>query len=165
MHIDEPKLELLQAQPARPQVKSQARVKYSKTMDAPHRPRRRAPNARPDKPTKSWRERVAIQAIICAGFLAVLLAFNIIDTAFTNNVTSWVEQNLAFDFLAGEDGVGAWTSRVVDIFRTEDAPAIDHADDAPHHSPLQNIPEGTLTPEDSWIDPNILDEIETDGLD
>jgi len=137
MQIDEAKFEEI-GPDVRPVVRSQARIRYSKKPnDVPKQP---------EKIEKTWRERIVIQAIICGCFLSVLLGFSIIDSAFTNNVTSWVEHNLSFDFLAEEDGVGAWASRVVDIFRPDDAAVI-------------NYVEGLQNPGDSWIDPYILDEI------
>jgi hypothetical protein len=99
---------------------------------------------------------MVLQAIICGGFLAALLIFSIVDTAFTNGVTSWVERNLSFDFFAYDDGVGSWTDRVLNIFETTETAPIDYADidNSPH-----SIPEGSLTPGDSWIDESILEEI------
>ncbi|MDR2167928.1 MAG: hypothetical protein LBE35_08795 [Clostridiales bacterium] len=149
MQMDESKMEILGAQ-ARPRVRTQARVRYNKS--APYR------RAKPtqQKSEKTWRERIVVQAIICGGFLAVLLAFNIVDSAFTNGVTNWVERNLAFDIFADEDGVGSWTDRVLSIFENDDAPTIEHAEG---HDPMQTIPEGSLAPGDSWIDESILDDL------
>jgi len=100
------------------------------------------------KPKSTWRERIVIQAIICACLLAVFLGFNVIDAPFTNSVAGWVENNLSFNFLADEDGVGSWANRVVDIFRSSDSPAV-------------NYVESLQSPQDSWIDPYILNEINT----
>lgn len=100
----------------------------------------------PQKQKRTWREKMVIQAIICGALLSLVLGFSVIDTAFTNDVSSWVEKNMAFDFLAQEDGVGAWTNRVVEMFRNEDLSEINHANEA-------------RTPSDSWIDQSILDEI------
>ena len=99
-----------------------------------------------EKQGKTWREKMVVQAIICGVLLSTVLGFSVIDTAFTNNVSSWVEENIAFDFLAQEDGVGAWTSRVVEVFRGNDATGIDHAAEV-------------RTPQDSWFDQSILDEM------
>jgi len=121
MYIEESKLELLEAKP---------------TPTPPQKARKRS----------TWREKIAIQAIICACLLALFLGFNVINTPFTNNATQWVEDNLSFDFLTDEDGIGSWANRVVNIFRSDETAGTIHVET------MQN-------PSESWIDPYILREI------
>ncbi|MCL2236137.1 MAG: hypothetical protein FWB98_06835, partial [Defluviitaleaceae bacterium] len=120
MDIDDLKMQNLTESP--PPVRSEARARYARAgVSRPTaavgrpRPRLKEPNL------KTWKERALFQGIICAGFLGVLLVFNIIDSAPTNAVTAWVDRNLSYDIFA-EDGVGGWTERLLAIFNN-DAPA------------------------------------------
>jgi len=154
MDIDDLKMQNLSENPA--PVRSEARARYARTgVSRPPaatkrpRPRLKEPNL------KTWRERALFQGIICAGFLGILLVFNIIDSAPTNAVTAWVDRNLSYDIFA-EDGVGGWTDRLLAIFNNE-APAPDYADvtpapAAPLSAPVPN----------SWVDESVLEEIHGD---
>ena len=158
MDIDDLKMQTLTQHetPAR----SQARARY-----APAGPRPASRPSRPRPPLKqpeirTWRERAIFQAIICGGFLAVLLVFNVIDSTLTNNVTAWVDRNLSYDIFA-EDGVGGWTDRLLGIFNN-DTPTPDYADIEPFPQ-APAIPTGTSNTPDSWIDPGVLEEIHSEG--
>lgn len=156
MQMDEAKMDLLAPQvPFEPTERSSARIRYSKSPQTTAAPRRRTTPNEPQ--TKTWRERMLFQAIICGGFLALLLLFNVLDTPLTNNVASWVEENLAYNILHEDGGVGAWADRLLGIFGSDDTASPNVIETfAPITVPV-NIP--AETPHDSWIDENLLREL------
>jgi len=121
-----------------------------------------------EKTPRTFKERIVLQATICGGILAILLFFNIIDTGFTNSVTSWIDRNISFNMLAEEGGIGGWMDSVLSIFRDDDI-----VDDAimPYFEvhnersgtnviPLQiETPPQANTIDSSRVDENILREI------
>jgi len=137
--------------PATP-VRSGGGVAHARVANRKPRPRLREPQLR------TWKERALFQGIICAGFLAVLLVFNIIDSAPTNAVTAWMDRNLSYDIFA-EDGVGGWTDRLLAIFNNDPTPT-DYADVTPTPATPTSTP-ATTTP-NSWVDESILEEINSD---
>lgn len=150
MEMEEAKLEMLRPDVMpRPNGPSQARLKYSKSPASPAL-RTRQP-ANPPK-NRSWRERLIFQATICGGFLAVLLLFNIVDTAFTNQITDWTSRNLSYNILNEEGGVASWMDGVLSIFRNDDGTTYGA-------SPIPTSHPGAGGLDDSWIDEGVLDEI------
>ena len=140
--------------------RSDVRARYYKPAESDYR--RRA-QAQEKSPRTGFRERFVFQAIICGGFLALLLFFNIIDTNFTNNVTGWIEHNIAFDMLAEDGGIGGWVDNIVGFFGNEDTQNEPGAQyDVPPQFDIQAVPYApiTNTPSSSHIDENILREID-----
>jgi len=119
MEMEEAKMEIFPNIGRNDYPRSNARSRYRRP-DAATRSghiRRNIGRAANEKIAPStFKERLIFQATICGGFLAVLLFFNIIDTDFTNGVTGWIEQNIAFDMLAEDGGVGDWVGSVLGIF-------------------------------------------------
>lgn len=130
-----------------------AGIGSARSLNRNTRPRLKEPQL------KTWKERALFQGIICAGFLAILLVFNIIDSAPTNAVTAWMDRNLSYDIFA-EDGVGSWTDRLLAIFNNDPAPA-DYADINP--TPATPTTTTTTTTPNSWVDESILEEINADN--
>jgi len=160
MQMDEAKMDLLAPQvPFEPMERSAARMRYSTGATVPSRfqsTNRRQPAPHRSK-EKTWRERMAFQAIVCGGFLALLLLFNVLDTPLTNNVTNWVEQNLSYNILHEDGGVGAWADRLLGIFSNDDTP-ITVETFVPTTIVPVNIPPAD-SPDDSWIEQNLLREL------
>ena len=69
---------------------------------------------------KGFKERFVFQAIICGGFLALLLFINMVDSGFTNAITGWVERNISYDMLAGRDGEGGLIDSIMGFFNNTD---------------------------------------------
>ncbi|MCL2854650.1 MAG: hypothetical protein FWE21_03430 [Defluviitaleaceae bacterium] len=153
MDIDDLKMQTLT------QPRSNARERYAVTNRNTPRPRPMPRRPRPSlkqPQIRTWKERALFQGIICGGFLAVLLVFNILDTNLTNNVTAWVDRNLSYDIFA-EDGVGSWTDRLLSIFNTNQPATTDYAD---AETPSGTAPTPTTAPTpNTWIDESILEEI------
>jgi len=113
--------------------------------------------------------RMAVQAIVCGGFLALMLLFNLVDTAPTNAVTDWVAYNIAHDMLAEIDE-DSWFGGVLDFFsgstsggEAEALPAAAYTPvgetDAVIPVPNEITPAEPANPNVSRIDENILREI------
>ena len=172
MEMEEAKMAKLEiaGSPRRSYVRSEARNRYASTGSR-HTYRTSQQYKRPDKSTsgkgfKGYKERIIFQAIICGGFLAVVLFFNIVDSAPTNAVTAWIDRNISYDMLTEEDGIGAWMDSVISFFGGERADEgtgqsvnfIEHQD---AFSPGERtIPSDAGTTDSSRIDENILREIE-----
>ena len=144
MEMEEPKNETVYQYQHQHRPRSEARARYYKPAAGNF-----ARRTHTDASRGGFKERFVLQAIICGGFLAVLLFFNVVDTNFTNAVTGWIERNIAFDMLAEDDAPG-WINTIVEVFSGEDnfhfeaVPAY-HADDS--------------MADDFRIDENILHEI------
>ena len=177
MEMEEAKMEIF-TNPVRQYPRSNARSRYGKSAGRPAAARRtgyaRRGNAgeKPAAPS-SFKERTIFQAIICGGFLAVLLFFNIIDTGFTNSVTDWINRNISYDMLAQEGGIGGWVDSVLGIFNNENDTA-DVATPTYYETryyegtgtdaiPAQTITPRTNTVDSSRVDENILREINSAG--
>ncbi|MCL2397402.1 MAG: hypothetical protein FWC93_04975 [Defluviitaleaceae bacterium] len=168
MEMEEAKTEDIFAAPRQnhPRPRSEARIRYYKPPNA----RRRQPPQQEKKPTTGFREHLVFQAIICGGFLAVLLFLNIVDSSPTNAVTGWISRNISHDMLAEEGGVGGWLNSVFGIFDNDQAdyPA-EHYETYGHQMATENTTERVVSvnhteadgPYDSRVDENILREIES----
>jgi hypothetical protein len=178
MQIDEAKLEIFEPQRSLHE-RSQARIQYYKPKPEgydiynSHGSYRRPAHTSRQKHTKSWRERAVLQAIICGGFLAVLLFFNVVDSAFTNGVMGWVDRNLSYSLFTEDDGVGSWALRLVSIFQNGGGDAVEGDvpelnDTIPVDGPTSTVPSALppalpseeLQMNGSWVDESILKEIE-----
>jgi len=141
--------------------RSEARARYYKPSSDTYS-RRRHETEKAEK--TSFQERFTLQAIICGGFLALLLLFNIVDSSFTNNITGWIEQNLSYDMLAEEDGVGGWVNAISAFFADEGHPQEPgiHYETPPQAeaTPMPHV-DTNSSPDTSRIDENILHEINT----
>ncbi|MCL2576417.1 MAG: hypothetical protein FWE33_08280 [Defluviitaleaceae bacterium] len=154
MQMDEPKMELLI--PDVVPAPSAARIRYTKNPEVAEMPQQSRSAAKPVQ-EKTWRERIVVQAMICGGFLAALLLFSVLDNPVTNNVTDWVERNLSYNILSEEGGVGAWADRLLGIFGDDEVLDVIDVYAPTQFTPPANLP--VSSPDDSWIDPNLLQEI------
>ena len=176
MEMEEAKMEIF-SNPGRSYPRSNARARYSKSAGAGNRQGarrthggdyRRRKQAEKTKSPMSFKQRIVFQAIICGGFLAVLLFFNVADTNFTNGVMNWIDRNISYDMLAEEGGVGGWVDSVLSIFGNDIADEAAEAqlyyyeafyDDINVNAvPAQRAPQ-TNTTDSSRVDENILREI------
>ena len=181
MEMEEGKLEILGPQlPSQMTTsnRSEARIRYYKSASGAYahgssgnqntytrsrKSRTETASKNQKKESKTWKERILFQAIICGALLAVLLFFNVVDSAFTNGVTDWVDRNLTQNIFNEDGGFGSWLGN---IFGNDDA-----AEYTDVYGPDGNLPQLHQTlplpaemdlPTDSWIDEAILYEIQNE---
>jgi len=133
MEMEEAKMDMLTNYGRHVTQRSEARARYSKVAG-------RQTTARRDNRKKSpmfFKERLIFQAIICGGFLAILLFFNIVDSNFTNGVTGWIDRNISYNMLMG-------------IFGDDDTDYIET---------FQEVPPAPIQTDSSRVDENILHQI------
>jgi len=172
MEIEEAKMAKLEiaGSPQRNFVRSEARNRYSSTGSR-HAYRYGHQHKKPgkstaDKSLRGYKERIVFQAIICGGFLAVVLFFNIVDSAPTNAVTAWIDRNISYNMLTEEEGIGAWMDSVISFFGGDRAYEDVRQDINPieYHDAFNpaelSVPADAGTTDSSRIDENILREIE-----
>ena len=176
MEMEEAKMDIFTS-PVRNYPRSNARSRYRRPESGQSRlqrcsyPRKGSTNEKTISPT-TFKEKIVFQAIICGGFLAILLFFNIIDSGFTNNVTDWIYRNISFDMLAEENGVGGWVDSILGIFGND---VNDTEHPLPHYEIIHDGTEAGVMPvqiqplpqantiDSSRIDESILREIEAMG--
>ena len=162
MEMEEAKNEMLTI-PQRGHRRSAARVRYYKPAGAQHA-RRKQTMRQEKKPATGFKERMVFQAIVCGGLLAMVLFFNIIDTAPTNAVADWINTNISYDMLAEEDGAGGWVNSILGIFNNDEAGGAENygqetAAENPAEQAAPVVGTETSDPDVSRIDENILREI------
>jgi len=112
-------------------------------------------------------QRMALQAIICGGVLAVMLMLNIINTPPTDAATAWVAHNISRDMLTEIESEG-WLGDIIGFFGgnneiADDTDAVPTAaytpTDVETPAPNEATPADAANPNASRIDENIMREI------
>jgi len=121
-----------------------------------------------NRSAKSIKQKIVFQAIICGGFLAVLLFANIIDTPATNSFAAWISRNIQRDLVSEEGGIGGFINSITAFFgsNTEESDSTDEIDVynpqpqslRPNVNPATNT-SLTANPNRSRIDESLLQKI------